>query len=378
MKNSKGKKTLVIILLLVILSAAVIAVVLLTSSAKTVNFEDYIRTDIAAKGYNGYGIIHEEDIIDFDALIADLGEKTYGGKDEDSNSSPLKKGINIEIDKKSEIFNGDKITAKISVDYDYINLYDFEKKLHGKEEIIITYTITNLQNQVSIDPFKAIEVNYKFHKIEIKLNDSLNKDVNGFKLERQNDVFQICNPEGSFIGHFYIVPSENQPNDNGEVTLYIKTSLSFGNFIDKDSFASKGVLLSKTSEMVHPVEWHQIKDISELSEKAINDIKDKAVSSAYEETPDNWTNISPENAFYYKNIWDDTYISFLFKCTTEHDDGSSETAFFEMGFCGIYTDGKSGDFEGVVTGLRTYKVIENYDETLREFRSDSDCTEIKF
>ena len=26
----------------------------------------------------------------------------------------------------------------------------------------------------------------------------------------------------------------------------------------------------------------------------------------------------------------------------------------------------------------TYKVIENYDETLREFRSDSDCTEIKF
>lgn len=148
----------------------------------SINIENYVKEDLIVNGFNGYGQISKSAIIEEDKLIDDLGREYYEQLCRNS-SDPIENNISIDIDKADKLSNGDKVTVTISGNYDRINSNDFNKKLHGKKVITKTYTVSNLVNPVTIDPFKAIEqVNYR-KGFQIKLDTSYSQETNGFTVE---------------------------------------------------------------------------------------------------------------------------------------------------------------------------------------------------
>lgn len=383
MKKTKSKK--VIISLVSVLVLVIVCVVLAVHFGGSTNVEKYISKDLVAHGYNGYGKISESDIFDEDLFLEDMGREYYEWLSRNSYSDPLENSISIVFDKESNLSNGDTVTVEIRVNYDRINSKDFNKKLHGKEIISKTYTVSGLSEQVTIDLFPAMKsVNHKFGYFKVDVDTAYSEDINGFLVAYEEESFILRDPSGNHVATLNFFVDDDYTNENGEVTVVIKRvsnyySHSYETIENKDYFADKGIILSQTKKDVKAVEWREITSADEIKGTVLDSIKERAVSEARSRIPENWDNISPSNIFYYINPEGETYILFFFAFTKEDSNERTETSFFEMQFHCPVTDGKNGDFLEPVfkIGKGEYWERKNYNETIKSYRSDPVLSEIR-
>ena len=136
------------------LAGLVLLVVLIVSLTSRVYIGKYIADKISPEGCDGYAQVSAQDIVDYDAIISELGRAKYNSIGDEM----LDDAIDVSIDKSTQLSNGDQINVEISVDYKYVNSYDFSKKLSGKKTYKRTYTIENLLPAEQMDPFDAIDV----------------------------------------------------------------------------------------------------------------------------------------------------------------------------------------------------------------------------
>lgn len=379
MKKSQKK------IIILIFSVAIIAIgiVVPVHFRNSINIENYVRKDLIVNGFNGYGKISENDIIEEDKLIDDLGREYYEQLCRNS-SDPIEDSISIDIDKTDKLSNGDKVTVTISVNYDRINSNDFNKKLHGKKTITKTCIVSGLINPVTIDPFKAIEqVNY-YRGFRIKLDTSYSQETDGFTVKCKKGELVLSDPSGDYITNIYFEVDSWNYIDNGKVTIRIKSDSTYSSKIveDKYYYASRGFILSETSMEFEPIEWRAVSSAEELDGKEFDDMKANMISTADSKSPSNWTDISPANFFYYEGYASTPCILAIFRFNKENSNGTKTTSYFRMTCYNIITDGKNLDFESTQEDsvFDTYSCyeIDNYDEILKSCEANSRYTEIEF
>ena len=378
MKGSKNKKIVAIVSVLVIIA---VGVVLAVYFANSTSIEKYIAKDLVAHGIDGYGKISESDVFDDDTLLETLGQDYYEWLYKNSYSDPLENTIKINIDKESNLSNGDTVTVRFRINYDRINSFKFNKKLRGKKEIEKTYTVSGLTEPKTVDLFAAVkQVNDKAGVLSVELDTSYYKEDEGFAVMYENGKLILRDPSGNYIAELDLAISDSEPDNSGRVTVVAEISgynswgAKYNNIIeDKYRYAEHGFILAATQKDFKAVEWETINNAGELNGKLFDDMKAHALSAASDAVPDNWTNISLENLFYY-NDPDDPCILAIFAFTRHSYGGSTEASFFAAELYNIVTYGENVDFGH----LEYDDELDDYFEDLRDIRSDSDFTEIKF
>ena len=147
-----NKKVIAVFISVVLVVAAAVIVILTLTSRVFVS--KYISDAISPEGYDGYAKVSPEDVVDYEAIINELGRAKYNRLGDDL----LEDAIDVSFDKSTLLSNGEEITATITIDYKYINSYDFSKKLSGKKSYEKTYVIENLPSAEQVNPFDAINL----------------------------------------------------------------------------------------------------------------------------------------------------------------------------------------------------------------------------
>ena len=141
------KKSVVIILAVV--AVAVVALLLVLFLPKTIVIDDYI--EISVNGYDGYATASIS--IDKDAIFEKVAKK--------ADSQTLLYGriydvVDVDLDKYNELSNGDVIQLELDVDEAYFESLGYKIKL--KKNI---YTVTDLPEAKTLNPFKHLEITYE-------------------------------------------------------------------------------------------------------------------------------------------------------------------------------------------------------------------------
>lgn len=377
MKGSKSKKTVAIVSLLVIIA---VGAVLAIYFANSTSIEKYIAKDLVVHGIDGYGKISESDVFDDDTLLETLGQDYYEWLCKNSYSDPLENTIKINIDKESNLSNGDTVTVRFRINYDRINSFNFNKKLRGRKEIEKTYTVSGLTEPKTVDVFAAVkQVNDKAGVLSVDLDTSYYKEDGGFAVMYENGSLILRDPSGNYIEKLDLKVFGSRPSSNGKVTVAVNVlcNTEFGSgtiFIkDKYRYAEYGFILAETQKDFKVAKWKTINNLSEINGKSFDVMKTHAINEADMATSDSWKNITLENLFYYNDSGDPCLLA-IFEFTRERYDGTTAASFFAADLYGISTYEDRVDF-----GRLEYDdELDDYLEDLRDIRSDSDFTEIKF
>ena len=379
MKGSKSKKTVAIVSVLVIIA---VGAVLAIYFANSTSIEKYIKKELVAHGIDGYGKISESDVFDDDALLVVLGSDYYEWLYKNSYSDPLENTIKINIDKKSNLSNGDTVTVRFRINYDRINSFDFNKKLRGRKEIEKTYTVSGLTEPKTVDVFAAVaQVNDIAGEMYLELHSSYYKEYDGFAVMFENGKIVLRDPRGNYIAELRLAIQDSEPDNNGKVTVVIENSgnnswwgTNYTNIIDdKYRYAEHGFILAETQKDFKVIKWKTINNLSEINGKSFDVMKTHAIHEADMATSDSWKNITLENLFYYNDSGNPCLLA-IFEFTRERYDGTTEASFFAADLYGISTYGDRVDF----VRFEYDEELDNYLEDLKDIRSDSDFTEIKF
>lgn len=149
----------------------VIAITVISVLAGQVSLKKFIPKELTFEGVNGYGTI-QYDFIDYDSLenelygTTELSENDLLGMSEDEifglifGGDSVSDYIDVTISENVQngnLSNGDVVTVTVIADYDAINnLPGIKKKLIGKDEIKLEYTVEGLKEPVRINVFEMI------------------------------------------------------------------------------------------------------------------------------------------------------------------------------------------------------------------------------
>lgn len=203
-------------------------------------------------------------------------------------------------------------------------------------------------------------------------------------MNAKKEKLVLSDPSGEYITSIYFEVDSWNYIDNGNVVIRIKSDSTYSaeRIEDKDHYASRGFILSKTSMEFKPIKWHSVLSADELDGKAFDDMEANMISAADSKSPSNWTDISPTNLFYYNGYASTPCILAIFRFNKENSDETETTSYFRMTCYNIITDGESLDFESVHgdSVFDTYSCYEldDYDETLKNCEANSRYTEIEF
>ena len=260
-KSLKPRRKLIAIIsaVCVVIISVIAAIISLTGS---VSVDDYINFDaVEITGYDGYATatVNANEILDYDLLSNELGNYKYKDNlltDEVflfGEEGLLKNCVNIKIDKDSKIKNGDKITISVSINYDRINSYNFDKKLKGKKEYTKKISVSGLEKATTIDPFEIIKsVVNDDGKYRINYNTEYKKSLGEYTLsyvEGYREGLEITNSNDEDISTIEFSMSNTQ---NDKITL--KTSC------EETSYADYGIIVSEIEKSFTPLTCELLKD----------------------------------------------------------------------------------------------------------------------
>ena len=118
------------------------AIILVVTHKKKINLNDYVT--VVFEGYDSFGTASVD--FDYDKLYKTL---------KDADSKAVCNDLSWELDKDSELSNGDTVTLSFSFDNDTAKKYGI--KFVGKDK---EFTVADLEKVKVIDPFKDIEVTF--------------------------------------------------------------------------------------------------------------------------------------------------------------------------------------------------------------------------
>lgn len=268
--KDKTKKILPLVAILGVI--LVIVFICIIVNANRINIKDYVVDSIEFSGYNGYATVdtYENDIVDIDTMLNDLGCEV-----EDLSQAFLVEAIvysavdvNYVGGEPSNLKNGDVVTYNITVDYDSINSCDLKKKLKGKDEFEIVYTVQGLKEPTMMDPFEVVDkivVQYNSYSEMYSVNIEYFEEFNGYTVEESNSGYVLKNDDETFVSVALGVPAIKKINDGEQITITLEN--------ETDKYVDKGIIFSETKKEFKVLTCKNLKSRDEVTETSYNKLK---------------------------------------------------------------------------------------------------------
>lgn len=308
--NLKSKKTIKTIIIIVSILAVIATIATTCIYSNKTNMNKFINKTIEFSGYNGFGEIKKEDVIDFNALISSLGEaKTNGSRtlfDElmsEFTPNTIMGLIKIDIDKSKNLSNGDTVTVVITPNYLEINKLNLKKELTGKESYTVTYKVEGLKDGTTIDPFKIItSVTYDktengSNKIKATFDEKYSEKIEGTDLTcsysfdgGSGDAVKIKDSNGKEVGRIYIIGDDSDYDSAKTIKFNLKYSNNF--------FGEKGITVKQESISYKPEKViDYLTDINKISDSQKKKLEELMLKNAKE-----YENTAQPNKAYFKYV----------------------------------------------------------------------------
>lgn len=350
-KKPLNKKMIAIITFFSAVLIVLVSVICINSLSK-VNAEDFINKEIKFSGFNGYGTVQVEDVIDYNAIIKALG---CDSDSQHANYMFFTEYIDVSIPN-SNLSNGKTITATISINYDAINQLDFKKKLVGNDIITHEYTVSGLSNTIEINPFDIIEsvciynsgtysasIIYNFksdYKMEYADGEIFcvpNKDnYNSF------DVQKLNGDEYETVAN---IKFENNYSKNKIQVIKAGMEVPIQISCKSDDFISNGFVFTETEKQYVLKDIKYLDDVKEISSDIIKMKEYILELTEYSES-------DLYKVYYVKrdNIWGDDIclnnaIYFVFKVTSGFETYGFKDIRVDSDYNIIYSYSLYGDFK---------------------------------
>lgn len=316
----------------VLIAAIVTIVILLVGSKPAINLNDYIKFD--EEGYDGYGSL--EASIDWDAIEDKYGDDLkFTGDAKDKYDylldmtepiEALESYISVEIDKSSDLKNGDEIKYKWKVNKNAEKLVKCKIEYENG-----TYKVSGLKKVETFDAFEAVTVEFS------------GTSPNGYAYFSFN---------GSVLSRYEFSISETSGLKNGDV---IKVSLYD---TEAENYIESYGKLPETFEKEFKVEGldEYTQSYSDLSEDFLDELKeaakDKVISSAENRYRDDVEITEPEYAGYiFKNRkenvygnYNELYIIYTADVSSEDGDFATTKVYYPVCFRNIMKSGDSYEY----------------------------------
>jgi hypothetical protein len=272
--KNKSKALPVAIIAIVVVVIALIAVFAskggISASGK-INVGDYINQNVELSGYDGYGTLTDRDVFDYDKFINDVLADYSQNMNEDFTDG----NINVNLDKTSDLSNGDNVNVSIYVNLESLNSYGFNKKIVGDEEYNFTCTIGGLNEPVTINPFDMIDtviVDVTDNKCYLEKNENYNENVDGFTVRYYGDDgdLQIVNSENNVVGTISYYTDLGIYNSTGKVRLTLSCE-------DENTYISSGVKISPIIYEADAITCNFVNDLSQISDEDFEKMKNIAI-----------------------------------------------------------------------------------------------------
>lgn len=296
--NNKMKKLLPLIAVIVIaLIIIIVLIAVITNARNTVNIDDYFVEEVEYSGYDGYATVETGlNILDYDALMTDLGIQSTGVSDMFGAEIILEEYIDIDYstgEKPENLSNGEKMEYIVNVDYGKINSNSFKKKLKGKESFTISYDVAGLEEATYIDPFEAIE--------KVITTESYGSINVGYQYLDKISNYDVITDSYSSGYSFEI----------GETTIYVSfvapeiANINAGDKItisldgETDEYASKGIVFTSAEQEFSVATASEITSASQVTESAYNRLKELFEESAESQSNGTYTFV---DMYFYSNM----------------------------------------------------------------------------
>ena len=260
------------------LAGLVLLVVVIVSLTSRVYIGKYIADKISPEGCDGYAQVSAQDIVDYDAIISELGRAKYNSIGDEM----LDDAIDVSIDKSTQLSNGDQINVEISVDYKYVNSYDFSKKLSGKKTYKRTYTIENLLPAEQMDPFDAIDVviydkTQSNYILQFKTDYKRQYGEYTVRVSDEGDL-ELTDSSGSVLSAVYLEGSASGYSSTGKLTVTAD--------FDEEQLQKIGIVIKEKETKIVPAECNYLGDGNSVSKNDFEALKEKALKTAREHYTD--------------------------------------------------------------------------------------------
>lgn len=143
-----------------VLAVIILVIVIAVSATSKVSLKKYVAEELEYSGLNGYGFVENADnLINWAALQSDISDYKY---DEYAYGSyaPIAGYITYEITSENNgtLSNGDKVVFTVKIAQDMLEENPVYKKgISGGEEQKFEFTVSGLEEGVTIDVFDAVE-----------------------------------------------------------------------------------------------------------------------------------------------------------------------------------------------------------------------------
>ncbi|MBQ3544721.1 MAG: zinc ribbon domain-containing protein [Lachnospiraceae bacterium] len=321
-KNKKSKKGIIIGAIaggVALIALIIVLICVLVSNAKTIKIDEYITLE--TEGYDGYGTANAT--IDWKRI-----EKKYGDKIELTSKAKKKYGgifsgvepvdvlkefVKVEIDKTSDLSNGDKVkyTVKINKDLDkYV-----ECKIKVKNG---TKTVSKLEKVGKFDPFEDLTVTFK----GISPNGSLEYEYSGEQL-----------------GYYDFSFNETYGLKNGD-----KVKVTISN--DMEYYAEQYGEIPEKTEMEYEVTGldEYVNSYSKMTDEYISELKEEA-----EDTIQSYVANSYDTA---SALTDLEYSGYVFNSVKDED------SYYNFNNIYIIYAGTVSDSEGEFASTKVYYPVK--------------------
>lgn len=370
--NSQNKKKttniiIIIVVCVLVFSALTAGVITLIVKSNQISAKNYINDEIEITGYNGYGYAYVSGVFDYESLSLDMGPSSAYLYDED----PIYDYIYVELDTSENLSNGDTVTATITVDYDYINYYKYDKKLVGKEQYTKQYEVKGLDEPTTIDPFEAVinVLNDNFHHdFPYNIDTTFSKTYGDYTLcyDDYDGEMKILYSDGSELSNTDFYPDDDESLEivDGKATISVGW--------ESDDFIDYGIVIAPTEKEFTVVDCDLLTKADDLPVEDYNTLKEKANSMLSEEEYDNY---EFEGSYFgyrqpYEDSWSDDYGSNCFYLIYSYEyEGETYRCIVEFYAIRITSEGD------IVKSDLTYDYSEGfYYENIEEFESDTTGT----
>lgn len=266
-----------------VLAVIILVIVIASSATSKVSLKKYVAEELEYSGLNGYGFVENADsLINWAALQSDISD----GKDDryvDGHYAPIAGYITYEITSENNgtLSNGDKVVFTVRIAQDKLEENPaYKKEISGGEEQKFEFTVSGLEEGVTIDVFDAVEGvvidSTLNNNVTIKVKDNYVRDYgkDGINVKTENGKIRVY---GDNFQSFEIsVHSRSDNYDKTKGTHKLVTS------VEADGYKNYGILLAKTEADVNITYISYVADntinsadLAKITQKAKDDIKNR-------------------------------------------------------------------------------------------------------
>lgn len=263
--------------------AVIIAVVMAVSASSKVSLKKYIADELEYSGLNGYGFVENADsLINWAELQSDISDYKY---DEYAYGSyaPIAGYITYEITSENNgtLSNDDKIVFTVKIAQDKLKENPaYKKGISGGEEQKFEFTVSGLEEGVTIDVFDAVEGvvidSTRNNNMTIKVKDNYVRDYgkDGINVKTENGKIRVYGDKFQSFEISVHSKSDNYDKTKGTHKMTVSD--------EADRYKDYGILLANTEADVNITYVSYVADntintadLAKLTQKAKDDIKNR-------------------------------------------------------------------------------------------------------